>query len=89
MVDVDEGRPASTSAAPALSAEIPTDRPEDRSYVLQEFHRCLVSGGVPVTNGRDNLRSLALAFALADSARLDAPRTIADYLDPARVATTT
>jgi predicted dehydrogenase len=71
-----------------LEAEIPMDSPEDRSYVLQEFHRCLVTGDAPVTNGRDNLRSLALTFALADSARLDAPRAIADYLDPAKVAAT-
>ncbi|MBS1894763.1 MAG: Gfo/Idh/MocA family oxidoreductase [Actinobacteria bacterium] len=66
-----------------LEAEIPMDTPEDRSYVLEAFHRSLVSGRAPETNGRDNLRSIALTFALADSARLDEPRAIADYLTPA------
>ncbi len=66
-----------------LEAEIPMDTAEDRSYVLQEFHRCLVAGETPATTGRDNLRSIALTFALADSARLDEPRAIADYLNPA------
>lgn len=69
-----------------LEAEIPMDTAEDRSFVLEEFHRCLVSGEAPATNGRDNLRSIALCFALADSARLDEPRQIADYLDPTRLA---
>lgn len=69
-----------------LEAEIPMDSAEDRSFVLEEFHRCLVSGEAPATNGRDNLRSIALCFALADSARLDEPRRIADYLDPAGLA---
>ena len=69
-----------------LEAEIPMDSAEDRSFVLEEFHRCLVSGEAPATHGRDNLRSIALTFALADSARLDEPRAIADYLDPAKVS---
>lgn len=65
-----------------LEAEIPMDAPEDRSYVLEAFHRSLATGEAPETNGRDNLRSIALTFALADSARLDEPRAIAEYLDP-------
>lgn len=65
-----------------LEAEIPMDSPEDRSYVLEAFHRSLTSGRRPETDGRDNLRSIALTFALADSARLDEPRAIADYIGP-------
>ena len=70
-----------------LEAEIPMDSPEDRSYVLEAFHRSLVTGEVPETNGRDNLRSIALTFALADSARLDEPRAIDDYLAHSEAAT--
>lgn len=67
-----------------LEAEIPMDTPEDRTYALAEFGRCLRAGEQPPTHGRDNLRSAALTFALADSTRLDEPRAIADYLDPAK-----
>ena len=63
-----------------MEAEVPSGRSEDRTRVLEVFHDCLVAGGEPPTSGRDNLRTAALSFALADSSRDGAPRDLADYL---------
>jgi predicted dehydrogenase len=63
-----------------MEAEIPMDVVEDRTYALEEFGRCLVEGRKPPTSGDDNLKTLALAFALRDSALQGEPREIADYL---------
>ncbi|HEY0912596.1 MAG TPA: Gfo/Idh/MocA family oxidoreductase [Bradyrhizobium sp.] len=65
-----------------MEAEIPMDTLEDRSYALEEFGRCLIKGRVPSTCVEDNLKSLALAFALRDSAMHGEPKDIAPYLDP-------
>lgn len=67
-----------------LEAEIPMSTPEDRTFSLEEFGRCLSEGRAPPTSGDDNLKSLALAFALQDSALRGEPREIADYLDAGR-----
>jgi predicted dehydrogenase len=64
-----------------MEAEIPMDTPEDRTYVLEEFGRCLNERRAPPTSGEDNLKSLALAFALRDSALHGEPKMIAEYLD--------
>ena len=63
-----------------LEAEIPADALEDRTYVLEEFGRCLTQGREPATSGDDNLKTLALAFALQDSARVGEAREIQSYL---------
>jgi predicted dehydrogenase len=68
-----------------MEAEIPMDMPEDRTYVLEEFGRCLSEGRTPATSGDDNLKSIALTFALRDSALHGEPKEIAEYLDPYRV----
>lgn len=65
-----------------MEAEVPAGRSEDRTRVLEVFHECLETGAEPPTGGRDNLRTAALAFALADSARDGAPRELAPYLAP-------
>ncbi len=65
-----------------MEAEVPTGRSEDRTRVLEVFHECLETGAEPPTGGRDNLRTAALAFALADSARDGVPRELAPYLAP-------
>ncbi len=63
-----------------LDAEIAMDAIEDRTYALEEFGRCLREGRTPPTSGDDNLKTLALAFALRDSALHGEPREISDYL---------
>lgn len=63
-----------------MEAETRTDTVEDRTFVLEEFGRCLVAGREPVTSGADNLKTLALTFALMESARDGEPKLIADYL---------
>jgi len=63
-----------------MEAEIPAGMTEDRTHVLELFGTCLQTGREPPTSGRDNLRTAALAFALADSAADGLPRQIADYL---------
>ena len=68
-----------------MEAEIPMDAIEDRTYALEEFGRCLSQGRTPPTSGDDNLKTLALAFALKDSALSGEPKEIAHYLDAAKV----
>ena len=53
---------------------------EERRFTLEEFARCIAEGREPDTSGRDNLRSIALTYAVADSARDGRRREIADYL---------
>jgi predicted dehydrogenase len=64
-----------------MEAEIPIDAVEDRTYALEEFGRCLAEGRTPPTSGEDNLKTLALAFALKDSTLHGEPKEIAEYLD--------
>jgi predicted dehydrogenase len=54
---------------------------EERRFTLEEFARCIAEGREPDTSGRDNLRSIALTYAVADSARTGQRRAIADYLE--------
>ncbi|MDX6377947.1 MAG: hypothetical protein QOE98_2250 [Gaiellaceae bacterium] len=53
---------------------------EERRFTLEEFARCIAEGREPDTSGRDNLRSIALTYAVADSARSGQRCAIADYL---------
>ncbi len=69
-----------------MEAEIPMDTAEDRTYALEEFGRCLIEGREPPSSGDDNLKSIALTFALRDSAMHGEPKVIADYLDPANAS---
>jgi predicted dehydrogenase len=72
---------------------IPADHPDEDSEVelpgtprsgqtaaLQEFCRSVVEGREPETSGRDNLRSLAMSFAVMESARAGQPVQIAQVL---------
>lgn len=63
-----------------MEAEIRSDGAEDRAFVLAEFGRCLAAGRQPVTSGTDNLKTLALTFALRESARDGEPKLVSDYL---------
>ena len=63
-----------------MEAEFHPSERDARDYILDEFARCLDDGRVPETDGQDNLRSLALAFAAAGSVRAGEPQLIADYL---------
>jgi predicted dehydrogenase len=54
--------------------EVPPLLPEDRGGghlgVIEDFVAAVRGGGVPETNGEDNLKSLAMVFGAIDSARL-------------------
>ncbi len=63
-----------------MEAELLSDFAEDRAFTLEELGRCIEAGREPETSGRDNLRSVALTYAVVDSARLGERRQIADYL---------
>lgn len=65
-----------------MEAELLSDFAEDRAFSLEEFDRCLDEDREPETSGRDNLRSVALTYAVVDSARSGERRQIADYLSP-------
>ena len=62
-----------------MEAEL-AEVPEDRAFTLDEFARCIDEGREPETSGRDNVRSVALTHAVADSARTGQRVEIADYL---------
>ncbi len=51
-----------------------------REYILESFAKSIDTGTEPETSGADNLRSLAPAFALADSVRTGQPTAVSDYL---------
>jgi predicted dehydrogenase len=53
---------------------------EERRFTLEEFARCIAEEREPETSGRDNLRSIALTYAVADSAVGGQRRDLADYL---------
>lgn len=53
---------------------------EDRWYSLYEFHQAIVENRPPETNASDNLRSLAMVFAIIDSAEQRREVLIAEYL---------
>ena len=55
-------------------------RTAGRDYILEAFAHSISTSTEPETSGRDNLRSLAPAFALADSVRTGEARRVADYL---------
>lgn len=54
---------------------------EERRFTLEEFGRCVDGRREPETSGRDNLRSIALTYAVADSARAGERRELTEYLD--------
>ncbi len=53
---------------------------EDQAYALLEFQRAVGEGRVPEASGRDNLRSLAMVFAVTESARRGRPVELSDML---------
>jgi predicted dehydrogenase len=55
---------------------------EERRFTLEEFGRCIDERREPETSGRDNLRSIALTYAVEESARTHERRELADYLEP-------
>ena len=61
-----------------MEAELDTSAAEDRTRVLQVFADSLRTGAVPPTDGADNLRTLAVAFALEESARTGRPVDVAE-----------
>jgi predicted dehydrogenase len=63
-----------------MEANLDGQPAEDRTFTLEEFGRCIEEGREPETSGRDNLRSVALTHAVADSARTGERVEIADYL---------
>ncbi len=65
-----------------MEAELNPSEKEGREYILEEFGQSIDARREPETSGRDNLKSLALTFAVADSVRTGEPQQIADYLDP-------
>lgn len=65
-----------------LEAAFSMNEKEGRAYMLEEFADCVAKGREPATNGCDNLRSLAPAFAIADSVLDGQPHLVSDYLDP-------
>jgi predicted dehydrogenase len=63
-----------------MECDLVTGAEEERRYTLEEFGRCIREGCEPATSGRDNLRSIALTYAAADSAASGVRRDLADYL---------
>jgi predicted dehydrogenase len=53
---------------------------EGQDFSLLEFQQALMEGRPPETSGRDNLKSLAMVFATAESARRGAPVRIDEVL---------
>ncbi len=53
---------------------------EGQDYSLLEFQHAVMDGRPPETSGRDNLRSLAMVFATAESARRGEPVRIDEVL---------
>jgi predicted dehydrogenase len=57
--------------------EMPCDH---QAYVLRDFLAALDEGRPPATNGRDNLRSLAVVFAALESTRSGQVKRVTDLL---------
>jgi len=55
---------------------------EGQDYSLLEFQRAIAEGRRPESDGRENLNSLAMVFAVMESARTGAAVDIADILQP-------
>jgi predicted dehydrogenase len=55
---------------------------EERIFMLEEFGRCIAQGHEAETSGRDNLRSVALTHAVADSVSTRERRSMESYLAP-------
>jgi predicted dehydrogenase len=53
---------------------------EERGFTLEEFGRCVDGRRQPETSGRDNLRSIALTYAVSESAQTHERRELAQYL---------
>jgi len=53
---------------------------EGQAFSLIEFQQAIAEGRAPETSGRDNLNSLAMVFAVMESAHLNRPVRIADML---------
>jgi predicted dehydrogenase len=53
---------------------------EGQAFSLFEFQRAVAEGREPETNGRDNLNSLAMVFAVLESARAGRPVQISEVL---------
>jgi predicted dehydrogenase len=53
---------------------------EERRYTLEEFGRCIREEREPATSGRDNLRSIALTYAVVDSAARGERCELAEYI---------
>jgi predicted dehydrogenase len=58
---------------------------EDQAYALLEFQRAVGEGREPEASGRDNLRSLAMVFAVTESARRGRPVEVDHVLADDRV----
>jgi predicted dehydrogenase len=58
---------------------------EERHFTLEEFGRCVDERRQPETSGKDNLRSIALTYAVADSAKVGERRELSHYLDVSAV----
>ena len=67
-----------------MECNLVADAEEERRFTLEEFARCIAEGREPATSGRDNLRSIALTYAVADSAADGQRRDLAGYLTPER-----
>jgi predicted dehydrogenase len=68
-----------------MEADLTSDLDEDRVFTLGEFGRCVAENRQPETSGRDNLKSIALTYAVRDSALSGERVELAGYLDPERV----
>jgi predicted dehydrogenase len=53
---------------------------EERRFTLEEFGRCVQTRSDPETSGRDNLRSIAVTYAVVDSAKTGERRELSRYL---------
>jgi predicted dehydrogenase len=64
-----------------MERDLHIEAEEERRYTLEEFGRCIAEERRPATSGRDNLRSIALTYAVVDSAASGERRQLSDYLD--------
>jgi predicted dehydrogenase len=66
-----------------MEADLLSDAEEERAFTLDEFGPCLDERRTPETSGDDNLKSLALTYATADSAEAGERRELLSYLQSA------
>jgi predicted dehydrogenase len=64
-----------------MERELQVSPEEERAFTLEEFGRCVDERREPETSGRDNLRSIALTYAVSDSAETGERKDLAHYLD--------